>query len=183
MTRRWPLLAFTAAAAGLSAVAGAFAQADGAEGRFGNAIRQEMSERDRAAAARQRQLDLREQAQKAAERRLGAVPPPATAHAAKAAPARPAAPPEPSEEERLEDLASIYQAMKPKAAAPIFEELTLEVQVKVASRMRERSTAQIMAAMNPKKAAALTMAIAKRQTSYTVLSPPVPTPAGPAAHR
>mgnify|MGYP002777012267 CR=1 FL=1 len=180
MSRRWPLLAFTAAAAGLSAVAGAFAQADSGEGRFGNAIRQEMSERDRAAAARQRQLELREQAQRAAERRMSAPP----AAAPMAPPPSPAqAPPEPSEEERLSDLARIYQAMKPKAAAPIFEELTLEIQVKVASRMRERSTAQIMAAMSPKKAAALTMAIAKRQTSYSVLSPPGPKPAAPAARR
>lgn len=181
MSRRWPLLALTAGAAGLSAVAGAFAQADNGEGRFGTAIKQELSERDRAAAARQRQLDLREQAQRAAERRLGAAP------AAQVTPPAPTPAPapnaEPSEEERLDDLARIYQAMKPKAAAPIFEELSLEVQVKVTSRMRERSAAQIMAAMNPKKAAALTMAIAKRQTSYSVLSSPARRPEAPAARR
>jgi len=181
MSGRWPLLGLTAAAAGLSAVAGAMAQGNPAEGRFGTGIRQELAERDRAAAARQRQLDLREQAAKAAERRLGA----AAAAQAATPPAAAAPPPEPetSESERLDDLAKIYQAMKPKAAAPIFEQLSLEVQVKVAGRMRERSTAQIMAAMSPKAAATLTMAIAKRQTSYTVLSPSGSMPPAPAARR
>jgi flagellar motility protein MotE (MotC chaperone) len=168
MIRRAPLLLLTALAAGLSAMAGAVAQGDPAEGRFGTGIRQQLSERDRAAAARARQLDLREQATKAAERRLAGSPSPAAPRPPAAA-KEPPAEPEPSEAERLDDLAKIYQSMKPKAAAPIFEQLSLEVQVKVAGRMRERSMAQVMAAMSPKAAAALTMAIAKRQTSYTVL--------------
>lgn len=168
MMRRPSLFAFTAIAAGLSAVAAAVAQPDNGEGRFGQSIRQDMSARDRAAAARQRQLDLREQATKAAEMRLASAAPEA---AATAPPAEKPAEQEKSESERLDGLAKIYQAMKPKAAAPIFQQLTLEVQVKVAARMRERSAAQIMAAMEPKAAATLSMAIAKRQTSYTVLGP------------
>jgi flagellar motility protein MotE (MotC chaperone) len=178
MIRRPPLLILTALVAGISAVAGAVAQGDPAEGRFGTGIRQQLSERDRAAAARARQLDLREQAAKAAEKRMAGAAP----AAAPATPATPTPPPEPepSEGERLEDLAKIYQAMKPKSAAPIFEQLTLEVQVKVASRMRDRSAAAIMAAMTPKAAAMLSMAIAKRRTSYEVLTPggsPLPSPA------
>lgn len=176
MMGRLPLLALTAVAAGLSAVAGAMAQGDPGEGRFGSGIRQQLSERDRAAAARQRQLDLREQAAKAAEKRLAEAPPATAAPTAAQAPADA----EPSEAERLDDLAKIYQAMKPKSAAPIFEQLSLEVQVKVASRMRERNAAQILAAMTPKAAAALSMAIAKRQTSYTVLSQPAPVSPAPA---
>lgn len=176
---RWSLLTLTAGAAGLSVVAGTLAQAQSGEGRFGSGIRQEMNERDRAVAARQRQLDLREAATKAAERRMtgapGAAGPVAPGTPAAAIPAA-AAEPEQTEGQRLDELARIYQAMKPKAAAPIFEQLTLEVQVKVASRMRERSAAQVLAAMDPKAAAALTMAIAKRQTSYTVLSPAASAP-------
>ena len=176
---RWSLLTLTAGAAGLSVVAGTLAQAQSGEGRFGSGIRQEMNERDRAVAARQRQLDLREAATKAAERRMtgapGAAGPVAPGAPAAAIPAA-AAEPEQTEGQRLDELARIYQAMKPKAAAPIFEQLTLEVQVKVASRMRERSAAQVLAAMDPKAAAALTMAIAKRQTSYTVLSPAASAP-------
>ena len=177
---RWSLLTLTAGAAGLSVVAGTLAQAQSGEGRFGSGIRQEMNERDRAVAARQRQLDLREAATKAAERRMtgapGAAGPVAPGTPAAAASPAAAAEPEQTEGQRLDELARIYQAMKPKAAAPIFEQLTLEVQVKVASRMRERSAAQVLAAMDPKAAAALTMAIAKRQTSYTVLSPAASAP-------
>lgn len=175
MIRRAPLFALTALAAGMSAVAGAMAQGDPVEGRFGAGIRQQLSERDRAAAARARQLDLREQAAQAAARKIGGAP---ADPAAAAPPPAPPAEPEQSEAERLDDLARIYQAMKPKAAAPIFEQLTLEVQVKVAGRMRERSAAAMMAAMNPKAAATLSMAIAKRQTSYTVLGPGGLTPRG-----
>ena len=186
MIRRAPLFALTALAAGMSAVAGAMAQGDPGEGRFGAGIRQQLSERDRAAAARARQLDLREQATQAAARKI--VGAPTDAGAAAAPPPAAPAEPEQSEAERLDDLARIYQAMKPKAAAPIFEQLTLEVQVKVAGRMRERSAAAMMAAMNPKAAATLSMAIAKRQTSYTVLGPGAVTPRGsppptPAARR
>ncbi len=170
MIRRPSLLVLTALVAGMSAVAGAMAQGDPAEGRFGTGIRQQLSERDRAAAARARQLDLREQAAKAAEKRMAAAPAEVEAVPPPAAPTQ-TAEPEPSESERLDDLAKIYQAMKPKSAAPIFEQLTLEVQVKVASRMRERSAAAIMAAMTPKAAATLSMAIAKRRTSYEVLTP------------
>lgn len=179
MSRRWSLLSITAAVAGISAVAGAVAQTQG-EGRFGTGIRQDLAERDRAAAARQRQLDLREAATTAAERRIGV---PQQARPAPSVPPPPPAEPEPSEGERLEELARIYQAMKPRAAAPIFEQLSLEVQVKVAGRMRERAAAQIMAAMSPQAAARLTMAIAKRQTSYTPLSRPERPPQGPAARR
>jgi len=53
--------------------------------------------------------------------------------------------------------------MKPAAAALVMEQLELDVQMRVAQRMRERSTAMIMAAMTPKGAAALTMALARRQ--------------------
>lgn len=180
MIRRAPLFALTALAAGMSAVAGAMAQGDPGEGRFGAGIRQQLSERDRAAAARARQLDLREQAAQAAARKIGG---PADPTAAAAPPPVAPAEPEQSEGERLDDLARIYQAMKPKAAAPIFEQLTLEVQVKVAGRMRERSAAAMMAAMNPKAAATLSMAIAKRQTSYTVLTPRGSPPPAPAARR
>jgi len=47
-----------------------------------------------------------------------------------------------------DDLARIYQTMKPARAAPIFEKLDLEVQTQVARRMRERSAALLMAAMS-----------------------------------
>ncbi|WP_010410974.1 magnesium transporter MgtE N-terminal domain-containing protein [Citromicrobium sp. JLT1363] len=50
--------------------------------------------------------------------------------------------------------------MKPKQAAPVFEQLDIDVQIAVARKMRERSTAQILAAMTPQGAARLSMALA-----------------------
>lgn len=159
-----PSLLLLAGAAGLSAVANAVSQPPEQKSRFGVSIQDDMAAADRAAASRKRQLDLQEQAARAAGQRLKAAVPPPAAVAATAPTAE-----EKTDEQRYEDLARIYQAMKPKAAAAVFEQLTLDVQVKVAERMRERSTALIMAAMTPKAAATLTMAMAKRQTSYTVL--------------
>ena len=80
----------------------------------------------------------------------------------------------PAAPDQFDDLAKIYQAMKPAAAALVLEQLDLDVQMRVAQRMRERSTAMILAAMTPKAAAALTMALARRQAPR----PSYVTPAG-----
>jgi len=57
--------------------------------------------------------------------------------------------------------------MRPKSAAVVFEQLAMDVQVEVAERMRERSTALILANMTPRGAAALTMAMARRNGPAT----------------
>jgi flagellar motility protein MotE (MotC chaperone) len=54
----------------------------------------------------------------------------------------------------------------------VFEQLDMEVQMKVAQRMRERSTAMIMAAMTPKGAAALSMALARKSARLAAVAPP-----------
>lgn len=170
MTVRLSLLALTAGAAGLSAVANAVGGAPEPT-RLGTSIASDMAARDRQMAQRNRTLDMREQAARAAEQRLRAA---GAANAAAQQGARPGAPPPPSEEERFGELARIYQAMKPKAAAQVFEQLALDIQVEVAGRMRERSTAAIMAAMTPAKAAALTVAMARKgsdRPGWTALAP------------
>lgn len=132
--------------------------------RMGTAIRQDMTERDRAAAQRQRALDLREQAARATEERLKAsvatsrTADPAAPHATAASAAGAGEP----GGNQYESLARIYQAMKPAKAARVFEQLSLDVQIKVALHLRERSAAQIFASMSPDRAARLTMALAQR---------------------
>lgn len=69
-------------------------------------------------------------------------------------------PPPESPDGRIAALVKMYQAMRPKDAAKIFEQLDIGVQVDVASHMRERAAAAILAEMNPKAASALTMALA-----------------------
>lgn len=166
------LLLLTAGVAGMAVVANAATIATGAQDnspnttRLGNAITQDMNDRDAAAARRRRGLDLREQAAKAASARLAA-----DVEARKkqdeaqqqmaGGPAGAPGAPNPADSQ-FDELARIYQAMKPKAAAVVFEQLDMEVQMKVAQRMRERSTAMIMAAMTPKGAATLSMALARR---------------------
>lgn len=168
MKLRPSLLMLTAAAAGVSAVANAIGAATPAPAekpaptRLGVSIQEDMTARDRAAAQRARALDMREQAARAAEQRLkaagGTAPGAPAAGKAGAAAAAP-------ENEHFDELARIYQAMKPKAAAVVFEQLAMDVQVEVAQRMRDRATAGILAAMTPKGAAALSMAIARRQST------------------
>ena len=168
--KRPSLLLMTAAASALAVVANAASiaapgeQAQASKTRLGNSIEQDLNARDAAAARRQRALDLREQAAKAAEARLQADLQARQQQAAAAAPA-PGAGPAEAPEAQFDELARIYQAMKPKAAAVVFEQLDMEVQMKVAQRMRERSTAMIMAAMTPKGAAALSMALARRSAA------------------
>lgn len=173
------LLLLTAGVAGMAVVANAATIATGQQDtspnttRLGNAITQDMNDRDAAAARRKRGLDLREQAAKAASARLAA-----DVEARKkqeetqqvaGGPNGPAGAPLPAEAQ-FDELARIYQAMKPKAAAVVFEQLDMEVQMKVAQRMRERSTAMIMAAMTPKGAAALSMAMARRNAGHAQAS-------------
>lgn len=163
------LLMLTAAAAALSTFANGVAattppaQNSAQQTRLGSAIEADLGARDSAAAKRNRALDIREQAARAAEARLQADlqarQQPAVAGT------KPGDPAADAPGEQYDDLARIYQAMKPARAAIIFEQLDMDVQLKVAQRMRERSTALILAAMTPKGAATLSMALAHRSVS------------------
>lgn len=59
-------------------------------------------------------------------------------------------------------LVKVYETMKPRDAARIFERLDMNVQLSVAHRMKEAKMAAILAEMNPDAARALTMALAER---------------------
>ncbi len=61
----------------------------------------------------------------------------------------------------MDRLARIYETMKPKQAAKIFEELDQFVLIEVAQRMKNRALAPILAAMDPLKARALTGELAR----------------------
>jgi len=58
---------------------------------------------------------------------------------------------------KLQSLVKIYENMKPKDAARIFENLELETLLEVAERMKERKLAPIMAKMDPEKAREMTV--------------------------
>ncbi len=60
------------------------------------------------------------------------------------------------QDQKLLSLVKIYENMKPKDAANIFEELDLDTLLLVADRMKERRLAPIMAKMTPTKAREVT---------------------------
>ena len=163
MIGRPSLLLMTAAATALAGIANAvgITAPDPAvpQTRLGVAIADDVEARDKGAVRRGRSLDLREQAVRAAEARLKADLETRATPAGASPTASDGTPPP----DQFDDLAKIYQAMKPAAAALVLERLDLDVQMRVAQRMRERSTAMILAAMTPKGAAGLTMALARRQ--------------------
>ena len=66
-------------------------------------------------------------------------------------------------EGQIKSLVKVYENMKPKDAARIFEELDMEILLNVTERMKEVKMAKVMAAMNPKKAKALTVRLATRR--------------------
>ncbi|WP_157967064.1 MotE family protein [Elioraea thermophila] len=68
------------------------------------------------------------------------------------------------EEAGWRGLVRIYEQMRPRDAARIFNELEMGVLIEVVSRMRERLAAPILAGMEPEKAKALTAELAQRRT-------------------
>ena len=62
---------------------------------------------------------------------------------------------------KLLSLVKIYENMKPKEAAKIFEELQMDTLLEVAERMKERKLAPIMAKMHPEKARDMTVELSR----------------------
>ncbi len=67
------------------------------------------------------------------------------------------------EEARISSLVKIYEGMKPKDAARIFDTLDLDVLVSVMSKMSERKVAPVLAAMSPERARTVTIMLAEQQ--------------------
>ncbi|MDP4796994.1 MAG: hypothetical protein NWR87_08780, partial [Rhodospirillales bacterium] len=61
------------------------------------------------------------------------------------------------QEKKIASLVKIYENMKPKDAARIFEELEMPTLLEVAERMKERKLAPVMAQMNPQRAREVTV--------------------------
>ena len=65
-------------------------------------------------------------------------------------------------ETQIKSLVKIYESMKPKDAARIFDDLEMGILLPVAERMKERKLAPVLAKMNSLKAQALTIELSKR---------------------
>lgn len=67
-----------------------------------------------------------------------------------------------AQEQRLASLVDVYQRMRAKDAAAVFDQLDDGVLVQVASRMRQANLAEVMGRMTPARATALTRMLADR---------------------
>lgn len=67
------------------------------------------------------------------------------------------------QETKLKSLVKIYETMKPKDAARIFEQLEMDILLDVVERMKEAKVAPVLSAMNPEKARTVTEELALRR--------------------
>ena len=75
------------------------------------------------------------------------------------------------EERKLRSLVRVYETMKPKDAAVIFNELDLDILLDVVELMNERRLAPILAEMDPQRATTVTTEIRTRKQLPTTFQP------------
>jgi flagellar motility protein MotE (MotC chaperone) len=133
------------------------------------AILERLQDRRKELETRARELDMRETLIKAAEKRLdGKV------NEIKQVEARiqtAVTKKDEEEGERFKGLIAMYENMKAKDAARIFDRLDLKILVDVASHIKPRQMADIMAQMNPEAAERLTVEFASRANTPRSQSP------------
>jgi flagellar motility protein MotE (MotC chaperone) len=72
------------------------------------------------------------------------------------------------EEAEIKRLVTIYESMKPKDAARIFDQLDLKILLGIIERMREAKSSPIIAQMTPERAKEITTQIAQRRDMPTL---------------
>ncbi len=70
------------------------------------------------------------------------------------------------EEAGLQGLVKMYEAMKPKDAAAIFDDLSMQVLLQVLDRMKDAKAAAVMAAMVPERARDVTAELVRMRTRH-----------------
>lgn len=122
------------------------------------ALLERLGERREEIDARMRELEMRERlldtAEKKLDSRVGDLKRlEGTADGPKAKPAE-------EEAKAIRSLVIMYEAMKPKDAARVFDRLSLDVLVPVVQQMNPRKMSEVLAAMAPDRAEKLTVALA-----------------------
>jgi len=110
--------------------------------------------------ARSRDLDMRENLLKAAEKRVEAKV--AELKDVEARVKTAMGNRDQAEEKRFKSIISMYENMKPKDAARIFDRLDMKILVEVSTHMTPRSMSEILAQMSPDAAERLTVELANR---------------------
>jgi flagellar motility protein MotE (MotC chaperone) len=124
------------------------------------AILERLQARRQELETRQREIDIRESLLKAAEKRIeskveemkGLESRAAAANEQKAE----------AENARFKGIVTMYEAMKPKDAAKVFDRLDMAVLLEIASQIAPRKMSDIMGVMQPDVAERLTVELARR---------------------
>jgi len=138
----------------------AIAQPGGGVSASERAILERLAERRQELDARAREIDIRENLLRAAEKRIESK-----VAELKAAEARVTAAGEQknqAEADRFKGLVTMYESMKPKDAAKIFDRLEMSVLIQVASKIAPRKMSDIVGLMQPDAAERLTVELARR---------------------
>ena len=86
---------------------------------------------------------------------------------------------EPQANQAVKNLVIMYEAMKPKDAARVFDRLALDILVPVVQQMNPRKMSDVLAAMSPEAAERLTVALSVRGRPVVAAErAPAPVPAG-----
>jgi flagellar motility protein MotE (MotC chaperone) len=133
------------------------------------AILERLQSRREELEARAREIDIRESLLKAAEKRIEAK-----TEEMKAAESKIAAASEQkgeAESARLKGLITMYEGMKPKDAARVFDRLEMPVLIEIASQIAPRKMSDILGLMSSDAAERLTVELARRANGDTASAP------------
>lgn len=130
------------------------------------AILERLGERREELEGRMRELEMRERLLNSAEKKLdGRV---GDLKALEEKSGGSAGKPAVEEAKAIKNLVIMYEAMKPKDAARVFDRLGLDVLVPVVQQMNPRKMSEVLAAMSPDRAEKLTVALATSGRSANV---------------
>ncbi|TQF26143.1 flagellar protein FlbB [Bradyrhizobium sp. UNPF46] len=124
------------------------------------AILERLQARRQEIEARQREIDIRESLLKSAEKRIeGKVE---EMKAVETRISATQAEQKAAEAQRMKGLVTMYEGMKPKDAARVFDRLEMGVLIEIASAIAPRKMSDIMGLMSPEAAEKLTVEMARR---------------------
>ena len=133
------------------------------------ALLERLQERRQELDARARELDLRESLLKEAEKKFEAET--AGQKANEARDGTSAQRKEDADAARLKSVVTMYETMKPKDAAKIFDRLDIRVLLDVAGQINPRRMSEILAQMSPEAAERLTVELAARSGGERTINP------------
>lgn len=133
------------------------------------AVLERLQERRQELDTRAREVDIRENLLKEAEKRIESK-----VDEMKGVEARIAAAQQQKEEAdnaRFKSIVIMYENMKPRDAGKIFDRLEMAVLIEVASRMKPQKMADVLAQMQPEAAEKLTVELARRSGAVAAAAP------------